>query len=156
MATEQSLIIIKPDGVERGLIGEIINRLERRGLKFVAMKLIRIGRELAEQHYEEHKGKDFYPRLIDYITSSPVVVAVVEGPRAIEVVSATVGKTDPLDAPTGTIRGDLGMTKGRNLIHRSDKPETARREIDLYFRPDEILAYTRDTDKWIVEEERQS
>lgn len=152
MAIERTLIIVKPDGVQRGLIGEIIGRLERRGLKFVAMKLIQIDRPLAERHYEEHQGKPFYDGLIDYITSSPVVVGVVEGPNAIDAVSATVGKTNPLDAATGTIRGDLGLTVGRNLIHRSDKPETARREIDLYFRPEEIFSYERDTDRWIIEE----
>jgi nucleoside-diphosphate kinase len=152
MAMERVLIIVKPDGVQRGLIGEVLNRLERRGLKFVALKFMQIDRALAERHYSDHVGKPFYAGLVEYITSGPVVVGVVEGPDALAIVDATVGKTNPVQAPTGTIRGDFGVSIGRNLIHRSDTPENAQKEIDLYFRPEELVSYTRATDRWIFEE----
>jgi nucleoside-diphosphate kinase len=152
MAMERTLIIVKPDGVQRGLIGEIISRLERRGLKFVALKIMQIETSLAEQHYAEHKGKTFYPGLVRYITSCPVVVGVVEGPDAIAAVDATVGKTNPVQAATGTIRGDLALFMGRNLIHRSDGAASAEREINLFFRPEELFDYERGTDRWISEE----
>jgi nucleoside-diphosphate kinase len=152
MAMERVLIIVKPDGVQRGLVGEVIHRLERRGLKIVALKFMQIERELAERHYSDHVGKRFYAGLVDYITSGPVVVGVVEGPSALAAVDATVGKTNPVEAPTGTIRGDFGISIGRNLIHRSDTPENAQKEIDIFFRPEEVVSYTRDTDRWIFEE----
>ncbi|MDI3340960.1 MAG: nucleoside-diphosphate kinase [Sphaerobacter sp.] len=149
---EQTLIIVKPDGVQRGLVGEIIARLERRGLKLVGLKLMQITRELAERHYEVHRERPFFAGLVAYITSAPVVVGVLDGPRAIEVTRATVGATDPVKAAPGTIRGDLGLTIGRNLIHASDGPETAEREIGLFFRPEELVSYERAVDGWIVEE----
>jgi nucleoside-diphosphate kinase len=148
---EQTLVIIKPDAVQRGLIGEIIHRFERRGLRIAAMKMIQISPELAERHYAVHKGKPFYEGLIRYITSSPVVVMVLEGNRAIEIVRNTMGATDPAKATPGTIRADLGMDIGRNLVHGSDSPETAAFEIPLFFSEEEILSYSREVDSWIYE-----
>ncbi|MCS7283968.1 MAG: nucleoside-diphosphate kinase [Anaerolineae bacterium] len=148
---ERTLIIIKPDAVQRGLIGEIIQRFERRGLRIVAMKMMRISPELAERHYAVHRGKPFYEGLIRYITSAPVVVMVLEGPRAIEVARRTMGATHPLEATPGTIRADFGVEIGRNLVHGSDGPETAAFEIPLFFREEEILSYSRPTDPWIFE-----
>ncbi len=148
---ERTLVIVKPDGVQRGLVGEIIGRFEVRGLKLVGMKLIQIGRPLAERHYAVHQGKPFYQGLIDYITSAPVVVMVLEGPQAIEAVRRTMGSTRPLEAQPGTIRADLALQVGRNLVHGSDSPETAKCEIDLFFTPDELVSWTRDTDRWIYE-----
>lgn len=148
---ERSLIIIKPDGVQRGLVGAIISRLENRGLKIVAMKMIQMDEELARRHYAVHEGKPFFEKLIKYITSGPVVVMVVEGPRAIEIVRKTMGATNPAEAFPGTIRADFALEIGRNLIHGSDSPETAEKEINLFFHPSEILSYARDTDRWIFE-----
>lgn len=148
---ERTLVIIKPDGVQRGLIGEIITRLERRGLKIVAMKMIQMSKELAAKHYAIHKGKPFYEGLIEYITSSPVVVMAVEGKRAIELVRNTMGATNPANAAPGTIRADFAVEIGRNLVHGSDGPETAAFELSLFFRDDEILSWNRDTDRWIFE-----
>ncbi len=148
---ERTLIIVKPDAVQRGLIGEVIGRLERRGLKFVGLKLIQIDRALAERHYAEHREKPFFEGLVRFITSSPVVVGVLEGPGAIEVTRRTVGETNPAKASAGTIRGDLGLTIGQNIIHASDSPATAEREINLFFRPAELLSYERAIDRWIVE-----
>jgi nucleoside-diphosphate kinase len=147
MAT--TLVIIKPEAVQRGLIGEIIKRLERRGLKIVAMKMMQISGELAAKHYGIHFGKPFYEGLVEHITSSPVVVLAVEGRAVIEVVRTTMGVTDPAQAAPGTIRGDLGLEIGRNLIHGSDGPETAAFEMGLFFAPEEILAWNRDADPWI-------
>ncbi len=148
---ERTLVIIKPDGVQRGVMGEIISRFERRGLKIVGMKLMHISRELASRHYAVHMGKPFYDGLIQYITSSPVVVLAIEGKRAIETVRATMGATNPVQAAPGTIRADLGIEIGRNLVHGSDGPETAKFELDLFFGPDEILAWDRDVERWISE-----
>lgn len=148
---ERTLVIIKPDAVQRGLIGEIIRRFERRGLRIVAMKMIQIPPELAERHYAVHKGKPFYEGLIQYITSAPVVVMVLEGNRAIEIVRRTMGATDPAEATPGTIRADFGVEIGRNLVHGSDGPETAAFEIPLFFAEEEILSYSRDVDPWIYE-----
>lgn len=148
---ERTLVIIKPDGVQRGLIGEIITRLERRGLKIVAMKMIQMSKELAAKHYAIHKGKPFYEGLIEYITSSPVVVMAVEGNHAIELVRNTMGATNPANATPGTIRADFAVEIGRNLVHGSDGPETAAFELGLFFRDDEILSWSRDTDRWIFE-----
>jgi len=148
---ERTLVIIKPDGVQRGLIGPIITRLERRGLKITAMKMIQMGYDLARKHYAVHEGKPFYEGLIEYITSGPVVVMVVEGKKAIEIVRRTMGATNPMEAAPGTIRADYGLEIGRNLVHGSDGPETAAFEIPLFFNEDEILSYTRDTDRWIFE-----
>ncbi len=148
---ERTLVIIKPDGVQRGLIGPIITRLERRGLKITAMKMIQIDYDLAERHYAVHEGKSFYEKLLEYITSGPMVVMVVEGKEAIEVVRRTMGATNPMEAVPGTIRADYGLEIGRNLVHGSDGAETAAFEIPLFFNEDEILSYSRDTDRWIFE-----
>ena len=148
---ERTLIIIKPDGVQRGLIGEVLARFERRGLKLVGMKLMTIPRELAERHYSVHQGKPFYAGLVDYITSGPVVVGVLEGPRAISVTRATVGATNPAEAAPGTIRGDFGLEIGFNMIHASDAPDTAVREVSLFFQETELASYARDIDRWIHE-----
>ncbi|MCX7622472.1 MAG: nucleoside-diphosphate kinase [Thermomicrobium sp.] len=147
---ERSLIIVKPDAVQRGLIGEVLRRLEQRGLRFVGLKLMRIDRELAERHYAEHHGKAFFEDLLQFITSGPVVVGVVEGPRAIEVTRKTMGKTDPAQAEPGTIRGDLALSIGQNVIHGSDSPEKAAYEIGLFFRPEELVEYERAIDRWIM------
>ncbi len=147
---ERSLIIVKPDAVQRGLVGEVLRRLEQRGLRFVGLKLMWIDRELAERHYAEHRGKAFFEDLLAFITSGPVVVGVVEGPRAIEVTRKTMGKTDPAQAEPGTIRGDLALTIGQNVIHGSDSPEKAAYEISLFFREDELVSYERAIDRWIM------
>lgn len=148
---ERTLIIIKPDGVQRGLAGEIVARLERRGLKIVALKMMQVDRALAERHYGVHRDKPFFEGLVRYITSAPVIVGVLEGPDAIQVTRNTLGETNPARAAAGTIRGDLALTIGRNLIHASDGSETAQFEIGLFFRPDEIVTYERSIDGWIVE-----
>lgn len=148
---ERTLIVVKPDAVQRGLIGEIINRFERRGLRIVALKMMRITPELAERHYAVHQGKPFYPGLIQFITSAPVVVMVLEGRAAIEIARRTMGATDPAQAAPGTIRADFGLDLGRNLVHGSDGPQTAAFEIPLFFTEDEILCYSRETDRWIFE-----
>jgi nucleoside-diphosphate kinase len=148
---EQTLIILKPDAVQRGLVGEILSRLERRGLKIVGMKMLQVSQDLASEHYAEHKGKGFYEGLISFITSSPVIVAVLEGKNAVAVTRTTMGKTNPADSPTGSIRGDLAIDTGRNLIHGSADLEAAGREIALWFTADEISSWSRDTDRWVQE-----
>ncbi len=148
---ERTLIIIKPDAVQRGLIGPIITRFEQRGLRIVGLKFMQITHQLAERHYAVHKGKPFYEGLLNYITSAPVVIMALEGPQAIAVARATMGATRPLEATPGTIRADLGLEVGRNLVHGSDGPETARFELDLFFDESELIAWTRDTDRWILE-----
>lgn len=152
MDVERTLIIVKPDGVQRGLIGTVLGRLEQRGLKIVGLKMIQISRELAERHYGEHREKPFFGGLVRFITSSPVVVGVLEGPKAIEVTRSTVGATNPVSAAAGSIRGDFGLTIGQNLIHASDGPETAAREVALFFNDDELIRYERAIDRWILEE----
>jgi len=151
MTTEQTLILVKPDAMQRALAGEIIARLERRGLKITGMKLIQMDREIAERHYGIHKGKPFFEALVEYIISAPVIAAVFEGPGAVEVVRNTMGATSPVQAAMGTIRGDFGLEIGRNLVHGSDSPENAVQEIALFFRPEEIISYERDIDRWIIE-----
>ena len=148
---ERTLIILKPDAVQRGLIGPIIARLEQRGLRFAAMKLMQISPELAARHYAIHKGKPFYEGLVQFITSGPVVVAVIEGKDAINIVRKTLGATSPANAEPGTIRADFGLEIGRNLVHGSDGPDTAAYEIPLFFAEDEILTYERAVDRWIHE-----
>lgn len=148
---EQTLVIIKPDGVQRGLVGEIIGRLERRGLKISALEFRTIDRELAERHYGEHKGKPFFAGLVDYIVSGPVVTLVLEGPQAIAATRATMGATKPVEAAPGTIRGDFSLMIGRNLIHGSDGPESAAREVELFFGGRVSSGWTRGTDDWILE-----
>jgi nucleoside-diphosphate kinase len=145
------LIIVKPDGVQRGLVGEIVGRLERRGLKIVAMQMQEVSRETAERHYAEHEGKPFFAGLVDYITSAPVVVMVLEGPQAVAAARSTIGSTKPVEATPGTIRGDLGMMVGRNLVHGSDSPESGKREIGIFFGDSATYGYARDMDRWILE-----
>ena len=149
---ERTLIIVKPEGVQRGLIGNVISRFEQRGLKLVGLKLIQIMPELAEQHYGVHKGKPFSPGLVKHITSGPVVVGVLEGPKAISVVRTTMGATNPAEAIPGTIRGDYALEIGFNIIHGSDGPETAATEINLFFKPEELLNYKLVTDSWVFEQ----
>lgn len=149
---ERTLIIVKPDGVQRGLVSEVLGRFEKRGLKLVALRLMQIDRSLAEQHYAVHEGKPFYAGLVDYITSGPVVVSVLEGPSAIDAVRKTVGATKPAEAEPGTIRGDLGITIGRNLVHASDSVENGEKEVKLFFGDDGLVSYSRSLDGWIIEE----
>lgn len=144
----QTLIILKPDCLQRRLVGRIIARFEDKGLVLAGMKLMQITREQAERHYAVHKGKPFYPGLIDYITSGPVVVMVLAGPRAIEVARKLMGKTFGYEAEPGTIRGDFGLSKTLNLVHGSDSPASAEHEIALYFNPDELLNYTTAARDW--------
>ncbi len=148
---ERTLVIIKPDAVQRGLTGEVISRLERRGLKIVGMQLQHIDRELAQRHYAEHEGKGFYESLVSYITSGPSVTMVLEGPDAIAITRSTVGATRPVEAAPGTIRGDYGLTVGRNLIHASDKAESAEREVALFFGETPLPTYDRTVDPWILD-----
>ncbi len=149
---ERTLVLVKPDGIQRGLAGEIISRLESRGLRIVGLRMLQVDEALAKRHYAEHEGKPFFNGLIDYITSSPIIAAVIEGTRAIEVVRKTMGATDPAEAEPGTIRGDLGVELGRNLIHGSDGPESAAREIALFFDESQMFDYERDVDRWIFED----
>ena len=151
MSTEQTLVLVKPDGVQRALVGTIIFRLEARGLRIVAMKMLQVSRDMALRHYGVHQGKPFFEGLVDFITSGPVIAMVLEGRRAVEMVRSTMGATDPLQAQPGTIRGDLGVDIGRNLVHASDSPETSVQEIGFFFSPEEVLSYTRDVDRWITE-----
>jgi len=148
---ERTLIIIKPEGVQRGLIGNVITRFEQRGLKFVGLKLIHISPELAEQHYGVHKGKGFYAGLVKHITSSPVVVGVVEGPKAITIVRTSMGATNAAEALPGTIRGDYALEIGFNIVHGSDGPETAIQEINLFFKSEELVDYSLATEQWVHE-----
>lgn len=149
--TERTLVLVKPDAMQRGLAGEILRRIEQRGLRLVGLKLLRIDESLARRHYAEHEGKPFFPGLIEYITSAPVVAAVFEGPDAVRAVRATVGATNPVEAVPGSIRADFGLQKGRNLVHASDSPESGEREVALFFRPDELVSWERDVDRWITE-----
>ena len=148
---ERTLVIVKPDGVQRGLVGEILRRLEERGLKIIALKMVQVDLPFAERHYAVHKGKFFYEALVSYISSCPVVAAVIEGPQAISIVRAMVGATRPWEATAGTIRGDFALQGLRNLIHASDAPETAESEIALWFKPAEITPYPREIDRWVYE-----
>jgi len=148
---ERTLVLVKPDGVQRGLVGEVISRFERRGLRLAGMKFMWMSRELAARHYHEHEGKPFYEGLVNYITSGPIVAMVWEGRQAIEVVRQTMGKTRPAEAAPGTIRGDLGLEVGRNVVHGSDGPESAAYEISLFFREDELFSWKRDIDPWVFE-----
>jgi nucleoside-diphosphate kinase len=149
---ERTLIIIKPDAVQRGLIGEIIRRFENHGLRIAGMKLVQVSRELAAEHYGEHEGKSFYEGLLDYITASPVVVMALEGHAAVQIARNTIGSTKPAESAPGSIRGDFGVDVGRNLVHGSDSVKSAERELKLWFRPEELLDWQRDTDRWIFEE----
>ncbi len=148
---ERTLIIIKPDGVERGLIGPIITRFEQRGLKIVGLKMMQVSTELARRHYAIHEGKPFFEPLINYITSAPVVVMALEGPQAVQAARNTIGATRPVEATAGSIRGDFGMMVGRNLVHGSDSPENGEAEIALWFNEAELIGYERGIDRWILE-----
>lgn len=148
---DRTLIIIKPDGVERALVGPIISKFEQRGLKIAGMKLMQVSDELARKHYAVHQGKPFYEPLIEYITSAPVVVMALEGPQAIQAARSTIGATRPVEAAPGSIRGDFGMMVGRNLVHGSDSPENAAAEVALWFAPSELINYSRAVDAWILE-----
>jgi len=148
---ERTLVLIKPDAVQRGLVGDILSRLERTGLKLVALKMLQMDREMAERHYAIHRGKPFFEGLVQFITSSPLVAAIFEGPMAVETVRKTMGETDPARAAPGTIRGDLALDIGRNVVHGSDSVENAEQEISLFFRPQDVLNYERQVQRWIIE-----
>jgi nucleoside-diphosphate kinase len=148
MILEKSLILLKPDVVQRGLVGTIMQRIERRGLRIAAMKMMWMSPELAERHYGEHKGKPFYEPLVKFITSAPLIAMVVAGPEAISIMRTMMGPTNSKKAPPGTIRGDFGLSNRHNLIHGSDSPESAEREIPLFFEAEEILDYERPTEPW--------
>ena len=148
---EKTLVLVKPDGVQRGLVGKIISRLENKGFRLAALKLMNVSRKLAEEHYGEHVDKPFFGNLVRFITSSPIVAMAIEGENAVQVVRTTMGLTNPQEAAPGTIRGDFGLTIGMNLIHGSDSGESAVRELDLFFGPSEILDYSRDVERWIIE-----
>jgi len=145
---ERTLVLVKPDAMQRGLAGEVISRLERRGLKIVALRMMSVSKALAEQHYAEHATKGFFPGLVEYITSSPIIAAVFEGPNAILATRQTMGVTSPTDAAPGTIRADFGLERGRNLTHASDSPPSAEREIELFFGDMPPVSWSRDTDRW--------
>lgn len=149
MAQEQTFVMVKPDGVQRGLAGALIGRLERKGLKLVALKMMRIPRELAQTHYAEHEGKPFYPGLLEFITSGPVIASIWQGENAIGIVRKVLGATSPDNAEPGTIRGDFAITTSMNLMHASDGPEAAEREIDLFFTQDEVMDYPLTINEWL-------
>jgi len=146
---EKSLVLIKPDALQRGLAGEIISRLEKTGLKIVAMKMLRMDKALAERHYAIHKGKPFFDDLVNFITSSPVIAIVFEGKNAVQVIRKTMGETDPVKAQPGSIRANFGLDIGHNLVHGSDSVDNALAEIALFFSETEIYSYERDVDRWI-------
>lgn len=148
---ERTLVLVKPDAVQRGLAGDIISRLEGTGLRLVALKMLQMDRETAERHYSIHRGKPFFEGLVQFITSSPLVAAVFEGPKAVEIVRKVMGETDPAQAAPGTIRGDLALGIGRNVVHGSDSVENSEQEISLFFSPEEVLSYERHGDRWIIE-----
>jgi nucleoside-diphosphate kinase len=148
---EKTFVMVKPDGVQRGLIGEVISRLERRGLKLTAGKFMWVSQELAEKHYAIHKGKPFYDGLIKYITSAPVLAMVWEGPSAVAAVRQTMGATRPTEAAPGSLRHDFALMVGRNLTHASDSVENGEAEVTLWFNPDELASWERDVDRWIFE-----
>ena len=148
---ERTLVLVKPDGVERGLIGEVVSRLERRGLRLVAAKFMQVSKQLAETHYAIHKGKPFYEGLISYITSAPVMAMVWEGPNAVAAVRQTMGSTRPTEAAPGTLRHDFALEVGRNLTHASDEPANGEKEVALWFHSDELVNWTREVDRWIFE-----
>lgn len=148
---ERTLVLAKPDAVQRGLVGEIVSRLEGTGLKLVAMKMVWVDTEMAERHYGIHRDKPFFEGLVQFITSCPLVAAVFEGPKAVEIARKSMGDTDPARAPSGTIRGDLALDIGRNVVHGSDSVENAEQEISLFFAPEELFSYERQIEPWIIE-----
>jgi nucleoside-diphosphate kinase len=149
-ASERTLVLIKPDGVQRQLVGRIIDRYEERGLKLVGLKLIQVDRALAERHYAAHREKPFFTGLVDFIVSSPLVAAALEGPNAIAVVRAINGATRPHEAAPGTIRGDYALETAQNIVHASDGPEAAIAELALWFEAGELFEYERDVDRWVL------
>lgn len=151
MAAERTFAMVKPDGVQRGLAGEIVKRYEARGLKLVGMKLMHVPKSMAEEHYAEHQGKPFYNGLVEYITSGPVVALCLEGKNAVSVVRTVNGATKPWDAAPGTIRGDLALDIGRNVVHGSDSVESATRELGIYFNKDELVDWTPAASEWVTE-----
>jgi len=151
MKKERTFVMIKPDAVQRGLVGDIISRFEQKGVKLVAMKLVSVSRELAEKHYGIHRGKPFFEPTVKYITSSPVVAMILEGNNAIDMVRGMMGATDPQKADVGTIRGDFGQFIGKNIVHGSDGPDTAEFEMNLWFKPMEIANYIRIDEGWLSE-----
>ena len=151
MASEKTLVLVKPDGVQRGLIGPIVTRLEQTGLKIIGLKILQLDEATASRHYAEHVGKPFYPGLISFITSGPLVALAISGPGAIASVRRIMGATNPLEAAPGTIRGDLATDMGRNLIHGSANADDAARELQIFFDEDELLSYHRATGPWIIE-----
>ena len=150
--SEQTLVLVKPDAVQRGLIGEVTSRLERRGLQLVGLKLMQITEELAGRHYAEHRDKPFFGGLVSFITSAPVVAMVWQGPGAVAMVRTMMGATNPANAAPGTMRGDLAVSFGMNVIHGSDSLESAAREIELFFVPGELLQWERTIDRWVIED----
>ncbi|MBA02224.1 MAG: nucleoside-diphosphate kinase [Chloroflexi bacterium] len=148
---EQTLILIKPDAMQRGLAFEILSRLERRGLRLAGLRLLQVERSMAEKHYAEHEGKPFFTGLVTYITSSPIIAAVFEGTSAVNAARQTIGSTNPTESSPGTIRGDFGLEIGRNLIHGSDSVESATREIAIFFEGQPVIQWEKDTDKWVFE-----
>jgi len=151
MGIERTFVMIKPDAVQRGLVGKVVSRFEQKGIKIVAMKMVSVSKELAEKHYGIHKGKSFFAPTVKYIISSPVVAMVLEGTNVIGMVRSMMGKTNPQDAAMGTIRGDFGQFIGRNIVHGSDGPDTAEFEINLWFKPEELAKYTRIDETWLSE-----
>ncbi len=148
---ERTLILVKPDAMQRGLAGEVLSRLEQRGLRIVGLRLLHVDRAMAERHYAEHVGKPFFEGLVAYITSSPIAAAVLEGTNAVAAARQTMGSTRPTEAAPGTIRGDLGLEVGRNLVHGSDSPESAAREIGIFFEGQDLPTWARDVDRWVFE-----
>ena len=148
---ERTLILVKPDGVQRGLMGKIVHRFERRGLKLIGMKFMQMSEELANQHYAVHQERPFFNDLVSYITSGPVLAMVWEGKEAVAAARATIGSTKPVEATPGSIRGDFGMEIGRNLVHGSDSPENGVKEASLFFKPGELVSWGRTTEGWICE-----
>ncbi len=148
---ERTLFLIKPDGVQRGLVSVIIERIEKKGLQIVGLKMMIVSGDLAKKHYEEHVGKPFFDNLVSFITSSPIVAMVLQGPNSIELTRNMMGKTNPLEALPGTIRADFGVEVGRNLVHGSDSPDSAIREISLFFEDSELLDWKNNQANWIIE-----
>ncbi len=152
MEMERTFVLIKPDGIQRGLVGRIIGRFEKKGLKVVSMKMLWVAEDLAKKYYAEHEGKDFFQGLVEYVTSGPAVALVLEGKGAVATVRGLIGTTDPAEAQPGTIRGDMGMDISRNLIHGADSLESGHREIRLFFSPQELLDYSRVDRTWLYKE----
>ncbi len=148
---ERTLILVKPDAMQRGLAFEVLGRLERRGLRLAGLRLLQVDEAMAKRHYAEHDGKPFFKGLVDYITSSPIIAAVFEGTNAVAAARQTMGSTKPTEAAPGTVRGDFGLEIGRNLVHGSDSPQSAEREIGIFFEGQPVLDWKRDTDRWVFE-----